>query len=424
RVVSYSYLSSSLFYVYGSVRDCRAVTIPPLACVSGDRILKGSIKYLPFFLPISLSILMFGTLASGELETARLRRDLGFSCGGIRMEGENMVPQGGDGEGEQVNETVPFQIQQHPFEQTQKLVVGYALTPKKKKSFLQPKLEVLARRKGICFVPIDLNRPLSEQGPFDIVLHKLLGKEWQDVIEDYQKKHQEVTVLDPPGAIQRIHNRQSMLQGLADLNLSDCSGSIFVPKQMVVLKDSASSADRAIEAVAKPLWIDGTAKSHQLFLAYDRRSLAELDPPLVLQEFVNHGGVMFKVFVVGDTIKVVRRFSLPNISNCEKAKVDGVFQFPRVSSAAASVDNADLDPSVAELPPKPFLEALAKELRILLGLRLFNIDMIREHGSKNVFYVIDINYFPGYAKMPDYEQVFVDFFHDMAQAKQKKRHCK
>ncbi|KAF3533075.1 hypothetical protein DY000_02036651 [Brassica cretica] len=68
---------------------------------------------------------------------------------------------------------------------------------------------------------------------------------------------------------------------------------------------------------------------------------------------------------------------------------------PRVSSSAASADNADLDPSVAELPPKSFLEALVKELRTLLGLRLFNIDMIREHGSKNVFYVIDVNYFPG-----------------------------
>lgn len=78
------------------------------------------------------------------------------------------------------------------------------------------------------------------------------------------------------------------------------------------------------------------------------------------------GGVMFKVFVVGDIIKVMRRFSLPNVSNCEKAKVDGVFQFPRVSSAAASADNADLDPRVAELPPKPFLEALVKELRSLL----------------------------------------------------------
>lgn len=98
---------------------------------------------------------------------------------------------------------------------------------------------------------------------------------------------------------------------------------------MVVLKDSAASADKVVEAglkfplgtvehiflplnglvcrnddydqglklvlsfkffsVAKPLWIDGTAKSHQLYLAYDRRSLAELEPPLVLQEFVNHG---------------------------------------------------------------------------------------------------------------------------------------
>uniref|UniRef100_A0A1J3H810 Inositol-tetrakisphosphate 1-kinase 3 n=1 Tax=Noccaea caerulescens TaxID=107243 RepID=A0A1J3H810_NOCCA len=388
---------------------------------------------------------MFGTLASGDIETARLRRNLGitsnldFSCAGfedfgMRLEGENMVPHGGGVEeeeevGQVLNETLPFQIQQ-PFHQMQRLVVGYALTSKKKKSFLQPKLEVLARRKNICFVPIDSNRPLSEQGPFDVVLHKLLGKEWQDVIEDYQQKHPEVTVLDPPGAIQRIYNRQSMLQGMADLKLSDCSGSIFVPKQMVVLKDSASSADKVVEAglkfplVAKPLWIDGTAKSHQLSLAYDRRSLAELEPPLVLQEFVNHGGVLFKVFVVGDVIKVVRRFSLPNVSNSEKSKVDGVFQFPRVSSAAASADNADLDPLVAELPPKPFLEALVKELRSLLGLRLFNIDMIREHGSKNVFYVIDINYFPGYGKMPDYEQVFVDFFQNLAQAKHKKRLCK
>ncbi|WZY86303.1 hypothetical protein YC2023_032687 [Brassica napus] len=375
---------------------------------------------------------MFGTLASGDIEPARLRRDLritcnlGFSCGGfedigMRLEGENLVPRGAEENREVVAETAPFQVERPLFQQTQKLVVGYALTPKKKKSFLQPKLEFMARTFDI----------LTRFGSCFLALVLLLGKEWQDVIEDYQQKHPEVTVLDPPSAIKRIYNRQSMLQGMADLNLSDCSGSIYVPKQLVVLKDSASSADRVVEAglkfplVAKPLWIDGTAKSHQLFLAYDKHSLAELEPPLVLQEFVNHGGVMFKVFVVGDIIKVVRRFSLPNVSsNCEKAKANGVFKFPRVSSAAASADNADLEPSVAELPPKPFLEALVKELRTLLGLRLFNIDMIREHGSKNVFSVIDINYFPGYGKMPDYEPVVVDFFHNLAQAKHKKRHYK
>ncbi|KAL8494711.1 hypothetical protein ACS0TY_025514 [Phlomoides rotata] len=67
------------------------------------------------------------------------------------------------------------------------VVVGYALTSKKVKSFLQPKLERLARSKGIVFVAIDHNKPLSDQGPFDVVLHKLSGKEWRHVLEDTGK---------------------------------------------------------------------------------------------------------------------------------------------------------------------------------------------------------------------------------------------
>ena len=74
-----------------------------------------------------------------------------------------------------------------------------------------------------------------------------------------------------------------------------------------------------------------------------------------------------------------------------------------------------------ELPPRPLLEKLGRELRVRLvcvilvlnctylfhvsladmassnlqGLRLFNIDMIRELGTKDRYYIIDINYFPG-----------------------------
>lgn len=46
------------------------------------------------------------------------------------------------------------------------------------------------------------------------------------LVKDYRKKHPEVTVLDPPNAIQHLHNRQSMLQDVADLNLSDYHGKI------------------------------------------------------------------------------------------------------------------------------------------------------------------------------------------------------
>ncbi|KAG6652149.1 inositol-tetrakisphosphate 1-kinase 3-like isoform X1 [Carya illinoinensis] len=307
--------------------------------------------------------------------------------------------------------------------QSQNLLVGYALTSKKKKSFLQPKLIGLARNKGIFFVAIDLNRPLSDQGPFDVVLHKLSGKDWCNIIEDYRQKHPEVTVLDPPDAIEHLHNRQSMLQDVADLNLSDCHGKVGVPRQLVISKDPSSiphevnKAGLKLPLVVKPLVVDGSTKSHELFLAYDQFSLAELEPPLVLQEFVNHGGILFKVYIVGEIIKVVRRFSLPNFSKHELEKVAGVFPFPRVSSASASADDADLEPSVAEHPPRLLLEKLARELRPRLGLRLFNMDIIREHGTRDVFYVIDINYFPGYGKMPDYEHIFTDFLLSFAGSK-------
>ncbi|CAN6688005.1 unnamed protein product [Malus baccata var. baccata] len=327
-------------------------------------------------------------------------------CYDGRAEGEE------NGENErELNSTGSVGISQPP-----KLVVGYALTSKKKKSFLQPKLVVLARNKGIFFIAIDVNKPLSDQGPFDVVLHK-----------DYRQKHPEVTVLDPPNSVEHLHNRQSMLQEVADLNLSDCYGKVGVPKQLIVTKDPSSipnEVDKAglkLPLVVKPLVVDGSAKSHELLLAYDQCSLSELEPPLVLQEFVNHGGVLFKVYIVGEAIKVVRRFSLPNISKRELEKLAGVLRFPRVSCAAASADDADLDPSVAELPQRPLLENLARELRQRLGLRLFNVDMIREHGTKDVFYVIDINYFPGYGKMPDYEHIFTDFLLSFVQSKHKKR---
>ncbi|KAL9447017.1 hypothetical protein AB3S75_014645 [Citrus x aurantiifolia] len=314
-------------------------------------------------------------------------------------------------------------------QQSKLVVVGYALTSKKTKSFLQPKLEGLARNKGILFVAIDQNRPLSDQGPFDIVLHKLTGKEWRQILEEYRQTHPEVTVLDPPYAIQHLHNRQSMLQCVADMNLSNSYGKVDVPRQLVIERDASSIPDVVLKAgltlplVAKPLVADGSAKSHELSLAYDQYSLKKLEPPLVLQEFVNHGGVLFKVYIVGEAIKVVRRFSLPDVTKQDLSRSAGVFRFPRVSCAAASADDADLDPCVAELPPRPLLERLAKELRRQLGLRLFNLDIIREHGTRDQFYVIDINYFPGYGKMPEYEHIFTDFLLSLTHSRYKKKSC-
>lgn len=127
--------------------------------------------------------------------------------------------------------------------------------------------------------------------------------------------------------------------------------------------------------VAKPLVVDGTTKFHELSLAYVDTSLPLLDPPLVLQEFVNHGiytfsvvyifaivsiytnsdfvffffegGILFKVYIVGETIRVVRRFSLPDVNTYDLGNNDGIFRFPRVSCATNNAENADVDPCIA-----------------------------------------------------------------------------
>lgn len=93
-------------------------------------------------------------------------------------------------------------------------------------------------------------------------------------LKDYRLTHPEVTVLDPPGAIQHVYNRQSMLQDVADLDFSDSYGKIFtrrclikfiylnvfshmlvhdagtvgVPKQLVIKKDPSSISDAVKKA--------------------------------------------------------------------------------------------------------------------------------------------------------------------------------
>jgi len=112
--------------------------------------------------------------------------------------------------------------------------------------------------------------------------------------------------------------------------------------------------------------------------------------------------------------------SLPDVNTYDLLNNVGIYRLPRVSCAAASPDGADLDPLIVELPPRPLLEKLGRELRSRLGLRLFNVDMIRELGNKDRYYIIDINYFPGFGKMPGYEHMFTDFLLSLAQSKYKR----
>lgn len=53
------------------------------------------------------------------------------------------------------------------------LLVGYTMKPSRERNLASRGLLPLTAPHGLCFVPIDFALPLEQQGPFDILLHKV-----------------------------------------------------------------------------------------------------------------------------------------------------------------------------------------------------------------------------------------------------------
>lgn len=219
-----------------------------------------------------------------------------------------------------------------------------------------------------------------------------------------------------------------MLQVVAHLQIpssSSSSCSFGIPDQICVQdadslqKLDADDLNLKFPVIAKSLVADGSAKSHQMYLVLNREGLhkleMEMEPPLVLQQFVNHGGVVFKVYVVGDYVNCVKRASLPDYFNWDTNL--SLVSFAQISNLPTPTTKPEVE-EADPMPPLSFLTDLAKALRDALKLHLFNFDVIRDtsmskRSPDHHYYVIDINYFPGYAKMPSYENVFTDFLLDI-----------
>lgn len=294
--------------------------------------------------------------------------------------------------------------------------IGYALTEKKRKSFVQPSLVELAKSRGIDLIPVDSTKPLVEQGPFDAILHKLSGENWNEQLQEYCEKYPQVIVIDPPEAIEKLHNRITMLQCVAELNISEKNETFGAPVQIVVekpeeLSDLESLSGLKFPIIAKPLVADGSAVSHSMSLVFNDEGLKSLKPPLVLQEFVNHGGTIFKVYVVDDFVECVKRKSLPDVPDEKiQSSSESYMSFSQISNMSSENYDENSDLEQGDFPPSRFIQDLANGLRQVLGLKLFNFDVIRDSRARNRYLVIDINYFPGYAKMPGFESVLTNFF--------------
>lgn len=299
--------------------------------------------------------------------------------------------------------------------------VGYWLSEKKMKKLNFHAFADMCRKRGIEVVQLDLSQPLEDQGPLDVIIHKLtdliLEADQNDTqavllvqrVQDYIDAHPEMVVLDPLPAIRTLLDRCKSYQLIH--RIEDCMQDkrICSPPFMVLNTECGPDTVEQIEKhgltfpfICKTRVAHGT-NSHEMAIIFSEEDLKDVKPPCVIQSFINHNAVLYKVFVVGESYSVVERPSLKNFPAGPADRKAIFFNSHNVSKPESSSDLTTRD-NVEGMSPPPsdeVIRELSRSLRQALGVSLFGIDIIINNQTGQ-HAVIDINAFPGYEGVPGF----------------------
>lgn len=162
--------------------------------------------------------------------------------------------------------------------------------------------------------------------------------------------------------------------------------------QTAAEKKTKLPTDFVWPAMVKSLQASGSLSAHDMAVVWNSEDVDKYAYPLYLQEYVNHDGTIFKVYVLGEDHFTVTRVSLPN--------------FPATPYQAPVQFNSqdwkhELPPELTKeytgkrvAPAHDVLSRASAAVSELLGLTLFGFDVI-ENVDTGRLAVIDVNYFPG-----------------------------
>ncbi|KAI9515955.1 Inositol-tetrakisphosphate 1-kinase [Dissostichus eleginoides] len=299
--------------------------------------------------------------------------------------------------------------------------VGYWLSEKKMKKLNFQAFADLCRKRGIEVVQLDLSQPLEEQGPLDVIIHKLtdliLEADQNDSqavllvqrVQDYIDAHPETIVLDPLPAIRTLLDRCKSYQLIHRIESCMQDERICSPPFMVLNTECSPDVLEQIKRqgltfpfICKTRVAHGT-NSHEMAIIFSEEDLKDVKPPCVIQSFINHNAVLYKVFVVGDSYTVVERPSLKNFPAGPADREAIFFNSHNVSKPESSSDLTTREnvEGVSQPPSDDVIRELSRSLRQALGVSLFGIDVIINNQTGQ-HAVIDINAFPGYEGVPEF----------------------
>jgi len=297
--------------------------------------------------------------------------------------------------------------------------VGCLLSKKKQKSLCFPVMQEEAAAVGITLRAIDETQPLHQQGPFHAIVHKMtdiiLAAENGDAFKQaqitdllaWEQSNTRSFLIDPLEKVKKLLHRGSVCDIVRQCHVHDTGGRSAAGPPFVVL--NADTVDKAgvlaaagvqYPVLVKPMVAHGSREAHTIRIVFNDAGLENIAlPSYLVQHFVNHNAVLYKVFVIGNKHFTTKRPSIRDLdlSAEHDARQSITFDSALVSKAtsASPLNIEGAVSAVTAVPNEGLLCSLLDEMRARFGLSLFGVDVVIENGSEDL-YVVDVNYFPGY----------------------------
>ena len=303
--------------------------------------------------------------------------------------------------------------------------LGILLPKSKKRNIKLPeRIEDLCEEAGIQITDLDVDSSdFESNGPFDVFLHNIskyynvysdeVAREKITKAKRFAMMHKDMVIIDDFFHSEKMTDRKYMSELLQACQFSMCGIDVFVPKILEVPENATLGDVQEIvrnnhvtfPILAKPIY----TRSHAMTLIFSYENLTDLPIPCFMQEFCNHGGVLYKVFIVGDNVNLCQRPSIKDVDCASKKTLTFVTKDVSKMGIAFLPEFHETDPnkrrwlSCDEKPDmlnRVIVDEMCQRVRKKTNLHLLGLDVLVEKGSGN-YALIDANHFPGYSGIND-----------------------
>lgn len=254
-----------------------------------------------------------------------------------------------------------------------------------------------------------IKRDFSASGDARVILiHKYsdyykspgIGGDQVRRVRDWLAEECPFRVLDGPEKIDVLSSR--VQTGLLVRNMCEVQGfearGLQWPKFQ--LKWTAETGELDYPVIVKPIDACATDEAHWMTLHNDRTNPLVLPDGYLVQQFYEHFGILYKVYVIGEMVEIVAR---PSISarDCGPMLRFNTHKFKAAEGELSAAKMAEAMKRIEKV--RGLVEEFARKLKEKLQLTWFGVDVIipEDGGSGLRAAVIDINYMPGYDGIKD-----------------------